>query len=195
LLSVAGQRPELRALLEREAAAQNRLKVERSAAYPDITVGLSTLREGPPELRERATVLSVTVPLPFFNRNQAGIGRALAERDRAQIEREAALRNGEALVRELWQRLQLLQTRVGRLSNSVLPRLDENLSLSSKAYQAGELGILQLLLVNRQVLDARRDYLEALGDFTQVRISMELAAALHGPDAATPTYSRSPKTP
>ena len=189
LLLRAAERPELLALSEREAAAESRLKLERASVFPDVTVGLTTAREGPPEMRERATMLSVTLPLPLFNRNRAGIGRARTERDLAQIERRTAVRNGEAAIRELWQRLVSLEARLGRLASAVLPKLDENFNLSTKAYRAGEIGILQLVLVNRQALDARRDFLEALGEFTQARIALEQAAGVHGlePPAAGPS--------
>ena len=189
LLLRAAERPELLALSEREAAAESRLKLERASVFPDVTVGLTTAREGPPEMRERVTMLSVTLPLPLFNRNRAGIGRARTERDLAQIERRTAVRNGEAAIRELWQRLVSLEARLGRLASAVLPKLDENFNLSTKAYRAGEIGILQLVLVNRQALDARRDFLEALGEFTQARIALEQAAGVHGlePPAAGPS--------
>jgi cobalt-zinc-cadmium efflux system outer membrane protein len=179
LVAQAAERPQLRALGEREAAAQSRLQLERASVIPNLTVGLASAREGPAEARERATILSISVPLPLFNRNQAGIGRALTERDQAQIERQAATRNGEAVIRELWQRLVSLEARLARLGNAVLPRLDENLGLSTKAYRAGEIGILQLVLVNRQALDARRDYLDALADFTRARIALEQTAGVH----------------
>ena len=179
LVTRAVERPQLRVLAEREAAAQSRLQLERAAVIPNLTVGLASAREGPAESRERATILSISVPLPLFNRNQAGIGRALTERDQAQIERQAAARNGEASIRELWQRLVSLEARLARLGNAVLPKLDENVGLSTKAYRAGEIGILQLVLVNRQALDARRDYLDALADFTRARIALEQAAGIH----------------
>ena len=190
LLAAAAARPELKSLLEREASANSRLQLERAAATPDITVGLSSAREGPPEARERALMFSVTVPLPFFKRNQANIGRALTQRDQAVIDREVGLRGGEALVRELWLRLQKLEGRVANLRSSTLARLDENLSLSRKAYQAGEIGIVQLVLVNRQAVDARRDYLEALGEYTQIRIALEKAAGLHSAGLASNAISR-----
>lgn len=190
LLAAAAARPELKSLLEREASANSRLQLERAAATPDITVGLSSAREGPPEARERALMFSVTVPLPFFKRNQANIGRALTQRDQAVIDREVGLRGGEALVRELWLRLQKLEARVANLRSSTLARLDENLSLSRKAYQAGEIGIVQLVLVNRQAVDARRDYLEALGEYTQIRIALEKAAGLHSAGLASNAISR-----
>jgi outer membrane protein, heavy metal efflux system len=179
LLAGAARRPELAVLHEREEAARSRLKLERASAFPDVTVGITSAREGPPELRERATTLTFSVPLPLFRHNQAAIGRAVSERDQLQVERQAAMRDGEAKVREQWARLESLQARLLRLTQSVLPKLDENLSLSTKAYRAGEIGILQLVVVNRQALDARRDYLEALGEFTQARIALETASATH----------------
>lgn len=176
LLGSVPKRPQLAALESREAAATSRLALERAARLPDVTVGLNSAREGPQEFRERVTTLSVSVPLPFFRRNDAAIGRAMTERDRAQIERRAAIRDAEAQVRTLWQRLQSLDARVKRLSGSVLARLDENLALSTKAYRAGEIGILQLVVVNRQVLDARRDYLEAVTEWVKTRVALEQAA-------------------
>lgn len=176
LLEAMPKRPHLTALASREQAASSRLALERAAAVPDVTVGLNSAREGPQEFRERVTTLSVSIPLPFFRRNDAAIGRAMTERDRAQIERRAAIRDTEAQVRALWQRFQSLDARVKRLSGSVLARLDENLSLSTKAYRAGEIGILQLVVVNRQVLDARRDYLEAVTEWIRTRVALEQAA-------------------
>lgn len=176
LLDGLPRRAQFAALESREQAAASRLALERAAAIPDVTVGLTSAREGPREFRERVTTLSVSVPLPFFRRNDAAIGRAMTERDRVQIERRAAIRDAEAQVRSLWQRLQSLDARVKRLSGTVQARLDENLSLSTKAYRAGEIGILQLVVVNRQVLDARRDYLEAVTEWIKTRVALEQAA-------------------
>ncbi|MFZ5456978.1 MAG: TolC family protein [Pseudomonadota bacterium] len=176
LLAAAAGRAQLRALGQREQAARSRLDLERAAVFPDVTVGLSAGQEAPYDAREHFTRLTVSVPLPLFRRNAAGIGRATTELSQAQIERQSALRDVDAQVRTLWQRLSSLQARVKRLTDSVLPALNDNRRLSTTAYRAGEVGLLQLLLVNRQVLDARRDYLDALGEFVQTRIALEQAA-------------------
>ena len=192
LLDSIPLRAHLRALENREEAARSRLALERAARLPDVTVGLNTAREGTPELRERVTTLSVTLPLPLFRRNDAAIGKAMTGLDRAQIERRAAIRDSESQVRGLWQKLESLEARVRRLTESVLPRLEENVSLSTRAYRAGEIGILQLILVNRQAIDARRDYLEALDDYTQTRISLEQAAGWPSTQSTTtPAPTRS----
>ena len=190
LLDALPRRAHLTALESREQAATSRLALERAAAVPDVTVGLTSAREGPQDFRERVTTLSVSIPLPFFRRNDAAIGRAMTDRDRAQIERRAALRDTEAQVRALWQRLQSLDARVKRLSGSVLGRLDENLSLSTKAYRAGEIGILQLVVINRQVLDARRDYLEAVTEWIKTRVALEQAAGWGFDSTGNATSSR-----
>jgi len=180
LLASAASRPQLRALELREDAARNRLSLERSAAYPDITVGLTTGREGAVDSRERLTMLSVSIPLPLFRRNATGIGRAASDLTQTQIERQTVNRDIEARIRNLWQRLESLRDRVQRLSGSVLPALAENQRLSSVAFRSGEIGLLQLLLVNRQLLDARRDYLDAFGQFIEARVALEQTAGITG---------------
>ena len=176
LLTGAGDRPLLRALDLREQAARSRLALERASTYPDITVGLVTGRDGPGDARERFNMLTLSIPLPLFKKNAAGIGRATTELTHAQIDRQAADRDSQARVRALWLRLGSLRERVARLSGSVVPTLNENQRLSAASYRAGEIGLLQLMVVNRQVLDARRDYLDVLAEHVETRIALEQAA-------------------
>jgi len=176
LLSSAADSPHLRSLELREQAARSKLALERASVYPDITVGLTTGRDGPGGAREQYNMLSLSVPLPLFKRNAAGIGRATTELTQSQIEKESGIRDIQAQVRTLWLRLESLRGRVRRLSDSVLPSLSENQRLSASSYRAGEIGLLQLLVVNRQLVDARRDYLDALAEFVQTRIALEQAA-------------------
>jgi cobalt-zinc-cadmium efflux system outer membrane protein len=176
LLDLVDSRPQFRAFGHREEAARNRLALERAAVYPDVTLGIGAGQEGPSDARERLTLFTVSVPLPLFRRNATGIGRASSELTRTQIEREVALRDARAQVSALWRMLESLRTRVGRLRDSVLPRLDENRKLSQRALAAGEIGIAELLLVNRQLLDAQRDFFAALIDYEITRVTLEEAA-------------------
>jgi len=176
LLKASEARPRLQSVAAREQAAQNRLSLERAAVYPDVTLGLSVGREGPVEAREKVTTLSLSLPLPLFKRNAGGIGQASTDLTQARIDRQAAQRDVRAQVTALWQKVQSLTARVARLRDAVLPALDDNQRLSAKAHQAGEIGLLQLLVVNRQALDARRDTLDALADLQVTRIALEQAA-------------------
>ena len=176
LLSSIEAQPRLRALTARQDSATSRLRLEEASRYPDVTVGLNVGREGPGDARERLTTLSVSVPLPLFRRNAAGIGQASSELSQARIEREAAQRDTRAQVYTLWTKLQSLQSRVKRLQDSVLPALADNQQLSIKSQRAGQIGLLELIVVNRQALDARRDLVEALAELQTVRFALEAAA-------------------
>ncbi|MBP6771131.1 MAG: TolC family protein [Reyranella sp.] len=180
LLAAAASRAQLRALDYREQAARNRLGLERAAVYPDVTVGLSSAREGPGDAREKLVGLSVSIPLPFFRRNAAGIGKASAELTQAEIEKQTAGRDVRARVLALWQKLDSLRQRTQRLEQSVLQRLEENQRLSTAAYRAGEISLVQMLLATRQVFDTRREVLEAMTDFALTRSELEQSAGWTG---------------
>ncbi len=180
LLATARSRPQLRALELQEAAAASRLGLERAAVYPDITLGLTAGREGSNDAREKVVGLSLSLPLPLFRRNAAGIGRASTEYTQAQIERQVAGRDIPAQVRALWLNVDSLQARVKRLEEKVLASLDQNQRLSASAYRAGEIGLLQLIVVNRQVLDGRRDLVDARSELRLATIALEAAAGWPG---------------
>ena len=176
LLASAARRPSQQALIDREHAAQSRLEFERASVYPDITVGINTGRGGEIDTATQVTGLSISVPLPLFNRNQARIGKASAEWTQAQIERNAGERNVSAAVTVLWQRLQSLRERVERLDLSVLPRLEQNRKLARLSYAAGQMDLLQFLLISRQATDAQRDVLDASVELRQTQAALEAAA-------------------
>lgn len=176
LLASAQALPKQRALAAREDAARARVGVERSSRYPDVTVGLNVGREGAGDGRERVTTLTLSVPLPLFKRNDAAIGQALSDATQAEIERAAATRDGQAQVRRLWSRLDSQRQRVARLQRAMVAASVDNQQLAAKSRQAGQIGLLDQLLVNRQALDAERDLNDALAELHITRIELENAA-------------------
>lgn len=176
LLAAVDAQPRLRALVERENSATSKLKLEQASTYPDVTVGVNVGREGPGSARERLTTLTVSVPLPLFKRNATGIGQARSDLSQVQIERQTTLRDTRANVNTLWLKLDSLESRVRRLQESMLPALADNQQLSVKSQQAGQIGLLELIVVNRQALDARRDLNDALSEYHATRLELELAA-------------------
>lgn len=176
LLARSAQRQRLASLARREEAARSRLALERASRYPDVTLGVSTGRDGPPTLREEIVAFTVSVPLPLFRRNDAGVGRAMTELTQAQIERQAAERDTAAAVRAQWLRVTQLEARARRLRESVAGTLQENQRLSRRAFEEGEIGALELVIVNRQLAELRRDVLEAETELRLARVALERAA-------------------
>jgi len=184
LLSNSLNRPLLRSLDYREQSAKSRLALERASRYPDLTVGVSTGREGPVNARERLTTLTLSIPLPLFRNNAGGIGRASTELSQVQIERESSVRDTGSNINSLWKKLQSLTNRVNALQQNILPALEENQRLSVKSLQAGEIGLFQLLVVTRQVLDGRRDLIDAQTELRLARISLHETAGWNEPAAS-----------
>jgi len=175
LIAAVSSRPVVQALDWREQSARSRLDLERAARYPDVTLGLIMSREAGIDGRDRITTFGISLPLPLFRRNAAGIGRASTELTNAQIDKAAVARDARAAVVAGWQRWASLRDRVERLTEAVRPKLEENLSLSQRAFQEGEIGLPQLLLVQRQTLDAQRDVIEAQLELRLAQIELEYA--------------------
>jgi cobalt-zinc-cadmium efflux system outer membrane protein len=165
-----------RAFAARQEAAQARLALAQAGRYPDLTVGVKVGREGPGIARERVTTLALSVPLPLFKRNDAAIGEAVTAATQAEIDRTSAMRDAQAQVRRLWSKLESQQERVQRLQRTMLAASTDNQQLAAKSRQAGQIGLLEQLIVNRQALDAERDLIEALADYHTTRIELENAA-------------------
>lgn len=180
LLSSVEKRPLLRSLDSRERAARSRLDLERASVNPDVTVGLSYGTEGGIDGADKLTTFSISVPLPLFRRNATGIGRATTELAQTQIEKQAAGRDARGQVVALWQKRESLRGRVERLEQVMLARLDENQRLAEKARREGEIGFLQIIVVNRQVLEGRRDLLDARTEFRLATVALKAAAGWFG---------------
>lgn len=192
LLALAAQRPRMRALESRERKAASRLSLERGARYPDLAVGLAYSPESGIDGKDRITTLSLSLPLPLFRRNEAGIGKAQTELDQARIERQAAEHSTVPTIAALWARRASLRDRVTRLRQAVVPSLEENQRLSLKALRAGAISLTQFLLVRRQVLDGQRDLLDALAEWRQIQSILENAA---GWPSELPPLEPLPMTP
>lgn len=176
LLATAHEQPRQRALQAQEQAARAAVSLEQARRYPDVSVGLGLGREGPGDARERLAMLSVSVPLPIFQRNDAALGQALSQATETEIERRVTLRDTDAQVHSLWARLESQRERVQRLQAAMMPVTRRNRQLAAKSRQAGQIGLLEQLLVNRQALDAARELDDALARYHATRIELEEAA-------------------
>lgn len=183
LLASLEQRPDITASAARLRTAFAQLRLERATVSPDVTIGLSYGRDGSVFRDENVAGLAVSLPIPLFRRNATGIGRAVTERTQREIEDIALNRNVRAEIQALWTQMENLRSRVERLRSSVLPLLEENQRLSQTAMREGEIGLLQLLTVNRQLLDGRRDLIQAE---TELRLIEAFLDPLTGMPITTP---------
>ena len=187
LIAAVDSRPGVRGLELREQSARNRLDLERAARYPDLTVSVSTSREAGIDGSDKVATLGISLPLPLFRRNAAGIGRASTELSQTQIDKAALVRDARAAVVSAWQRRESLKERGKRLAEIVQPKLEENLSLSQRAFQNGEIGLPQLLIIQRQAIDAQRDLIDAQLELRFTQIELDYVAGWPSASVAPPS--------
>ncbi|MEZ0209694.1 MAG: TolC family protein, partial [Methylophilus sp.] len=155
LLEKLTARPAIQSLDVKESAARSRLALQKNLTYPDLTVSVNNSREATIAGDDNITSLGVSLPLPIFRRNGAGIGRATAELTQSEINRTALTRNAKAAIQAAWLRRENIRERISRLDKEVYPRLEENLTLAKLAFENGEIGLPQLLILQRQAVDAQ----------------------------------------
>ncbi|MBN1205546.1 MAG: TolC family protein [Myxococcaceae bacterium] len=168
------ERPELLALAAQGEEARAEQRLAEAAAWPELTVGVRYEREAD----ESAVHGVLSVPLPLFQRGQGARATSAARGQRLQATLEAARRTRQARVEAARTRYQKRREAVEVLEREALPLLSENESLARRSYEAGEMGLAELLLVRREVLDARGDYLARLLEaaLSRVHFAVEIGA-------------------
>lgn len=153
-------------------AAQAALVVSEKAwlPQPQIQVAVGRLRED-----EVNTVFEwgVSVPIPFFNRNQGTIAANRAqirqsERNARSVRNQLLGRLQRAIIRYDQQRLQ-----VKDFKDRILPLSEKSLTLVRKQQNLGKLSQIDVLDAQRTVFRAKRTYLGLLQNLVDTCVEIE----------------------
>ena len=120
--------------------------------------------------RDTVANVQLSVPLPIYNRNQGGIRQAQAQIAAAQADvarMELLLQQRLAKAFEPYRNA---RTQTDAYAKRILPDAKKSLDIAVKSYEAGEVGFLSVLNVQRTYFQTQIAYLEAL---RQLRDSAE----------------------
>jgi cobalt-zinc-cadmium efflux system outer membrane protein len=173
-LEAAGQRPELRALEAGIQEAEAELRLGSSFAKPEYGLGVRYSREEGDEI----LLGGMTITLPLFSRGQEqrAAGSARAARLRADL--DAARARVQAEVRTAFDAYTRRLGALRVLEADAIPGLDENEQLTTRSFEVGQLGLPELLLIRREILETRFQYLDALLEAALARIDLDASAAI-----------------
>ena len=118
---------------------------------------------------------SISLPLPLLNRNQGGVATAKAQvaLESARLDRQALL--AKAQVERARTQVATATATATTLKENVVDKQQEMLSLLERAYDAGKLGVTDVLLRQRSVLNAQAAYVNALSDVAAARAQLAYA--------------------
>ena len=173
LENIVEHRADLAALEFDQTAAEAQISLARREVIPDLRVEGFIEREDGTD-----TIIGVglSLPIPLWNRNQGEI-RAAGARQR-RVSAEAALRR-RAVLSDLVAAYEVYvaaRQSYTAMREGVLGKLEQNLELLRKSFEAGKVGWTDVLVLRRSFVDAERELVEAAADAERARVRLELSA-------------------
>ena len=168
------QRPELRVLEAAIRETDADLALAKALARPNYGLGLRYQREG----GDQIVLGGLTVTLPMFSKGQevGATGAARGARLRAELD---AVRTRVRI--ELQSVVAAYERRVAAarvLETEALPGLDDTDALTTRSFDAGQIGLPDVLLIRRELLDTRFQYLSALLEAALARVAVDATAGV-----------------
>jgi cobalt-zinc-cadmium efflux system outer membrane protein len=163
-------RPDLVALRSDQARTIAELRLEQAQGKVDYTLGAEYRREQGVNGRGNMMGFFVSVPLPFFNRNQGEIARADAERDKAQRLLRAGETNVAGEVAAAYQEFESARALLADIERDLLAPTQEARASVTYVYQAGATSLLD-------VLDAQRAFNDTMDTYYSARAAYQRAQA------------------
>jgi len=181
-LAVA-KRPDLRKLEAEKAKADAEVDLARAEQIPNVTLGLGYQRENSAidvsgeEIKSRDNLigLKLSIPLPLFDRNQAGIMEARARKAGAENRHLYALSVVERDVESAYAALTAADKSLMIYAKDIIPQLEENLKLVQEAYRIGEVGILTVIEEQKKFFEVNDGYLTAIYNRQTALVKLESA--------------------
>jgi cobalt-zinc-cadmium efflux system outer membrane protein len=173
-LQAASQRPELKALEAGVQEAEAEVQLGLSFSKPEYGLGVRYAREE----GDQIVLGGMTLTLPMFSKGpeQRAVGSARAARLRAEL--NAARTRVQLEVRAAFDAFNRRPAAVRVLESDAIPGLEENEQLTTRSFEVGQLGLPELLLIRREILDTRSQYLDSLLEAALARIDLDASAAI-----------------
>jgi len=147
-------------------------------AYTRYTQGRSIvdLPTGAFPQSDRSLTFGVSISIPVFNKNQGLKAEAELAIRQAQARRDFAEKVVRSEVIVAFQKYEAARRALLTLETGVVRRSEQNLSVFRQVYAIGEIKITDLINEQRRLLDANRDFSEALQE--RYRAQSELLIAI-----------------
>lgn len=168
--ALAGRADLAAARAEREAAESD-VRLARSFAWPDPTLGVSAGRAED----FRVVEFGLSLPLPLWNRGQGTQAQAGAALSRAALSESTAVREAEREIRDSYRGLATAIEAERAFDREVVERLGENLALAEESFRAGKIGLLVFSNIRRDLVEGRLTYLDAVAEVIERQAALEQA--------------------
>ena len=172
-------RPDLKAAEAATTSARAALRLtETERFFPSVTVSAGYAEALDFDARNRTALVGVSVPLPFWNRREGDIKAAEAEVTKQAAQRERLAAQIDKEVTTAFQQFAATQQMVERYLRQIVPAQQQTARLVEDGYRLGQLRLTEALLAQRDFIEARTAYLEAIGAYNTARADLQKAVGV-----------------
>jgi cobalt-zinc-cadmium efflux system outer membrane protein len=163
--------PMIKARLSEIQLAETSLDLEKSNRIPDLTIA-GGMKDVDGE-DDTIYLVGLSIPIPLFDRNQAGVARAAAE-----LEQQAAALSAEKnrILKDLkiaYQTLKTAHRQVNTIKTDILPAAQRVLDAVKEGYQEGAFSFLDMLEAQSTLYESHESYVQSLGQYHIAVIDLE----------------------
>jgi cobalt-zinc-cadmium efflux system outer membrane protein len=146
----------------------------RALRRPDLGVRLAYARE------ESDTIVlgGLTVTLPAFQKGAGTVAAGVARASRARTEAEVARETAVAELRTALAVYEQHASLAAALEKDAAPSLADNEALARRSYEAGEMSLMDSLLIRRDAIDTRLMIVDRRRDAAHSRLAVDYIAGV-----------------
>ena len=145
--------------------------LESARGVPDVTVTAGYRRLT--EVDSNAFVIGASIPLPFVDRNRAGVQAAAQRVSQAREEERSARARMTTLLSAAYRDLAAAHDEAAALAGAVLPGARSAFAAVEEGYRLGRFGYLEVLDAQRTLVSAETQHLRALADAHKAAAQVE----------------------
>ena len=159
------------------------IKLAKAEKWEDWTVGFDYSRsvgqfDAPIGTKtDNFLGVGVSIPLPFWNRNQGRVNEAQATQQRAEAELSALDLRIATEAQTAENQMRRLLDIMRQYREESIKLAEGNIVLLQKGYGDGLVNITAIIQAQQQLTDLRQNYLEALANFIRAKTEWETATA------------------
>lgn len=160
------------------------LALEHARRIPDPVLSIGTRRIR--ELGETALAAGISIPIPFFNRNQGAIHAARYRLRQGEEAHRATSVRAEQMLAQTYEQLAMTYAEVTTLRDDILPAARENFTATEEGYREGKFDLLSVLDAQRTLFEMTNQYVDALAAYHITRSEVERLIGTPLSDLLTP---------
>jgi cobalt-zinc-cadmium efflux system outer membrane protein len=174
VLARAAELPELRAIAAEAREAEAELRLGKAEGRPDVGVSFDFEREEGDDVFRFGGILE----LPWTRIGEARRAEAEARGRRLALQLKGARAASAVGLQTAYEVYRARLESAEALTTGALPSVIDNETLAARSYEAGEIGLLELLVLRREAFESRLATIERNLEAAVAAIDLELAAGV-----------------